>query len=59
MLREAAWPREMRVADRPLGEHRGHHIDDEVDISMIMLYICLLWVYLYKKASVCEDILGI
>lgn len=48
----------MRDDDRSLGEQRGHHVDDEVDISMIMLYICLIWVYIYKKVSVCEDILG-
>ena len=59
MLREEAWPREMRDDDRPLGEHSGHHIDDEVDTSVIMLYICLIGVYLCKKVSVCEDILGI
>lgn len=59
MFRKAAWPREMRYDDRFLGGHRGHHVDDEVDTSVIMLYICLIWIYLCKKVSVCEDILGI
>ena len=31
----------------------------KVDISMIMIYVHLIWVCLYKKVPICEDILGI